>query len=393
MDSRPVTVLHLITTLEVGGAEIMLWKILSFMDKQRFSNHVICLADIGPVGERIVSLGIPVHYLNMQKGRVTLGGLIKLLGLFRSIRPTILQCWLYHADLLGLIFGKISGVKYVYWNIRCSYMGLDNYRPSTRLTRKLCSLLSSFPTAVLSNSNQARIYHQALGYRTKRWKIIPNGFDSSRFRPDNRAKPRLLKELGISTRPSRVGNRKRDGDDLFLIGLVARFDPMKDHATFFKAACLLLSQRNDIHFILAGKGIEWRNKMIFNIIPDKWRRHFHLLGQRDDIENITAALDISSLASCSEGFPNTIGEAMACGVPCVVTDVGDSSYIVGDTGLVVLPQDPVAMAKAWDQILVMSSEDRRDLGMSARDRIISSFSIDRIVRKYEDFYSDSLEEI
>lgn len=368
----------------------MLWKLLSFMDKKVFSNHVICLTDIGPVGERIVSLGIPVYSVNLQSGRITPKGIITLWKLFRSIRPAVLQTWLYHADLLGLIFGKLSSIKHIYWNVRCSYMELDNYRFSTRLTRKLCSLFSSFPDAILTNSKKARVYHQSIGYRAKRWEVVPNGFDITRLRPNGDVKSRIRKELGVPNN-SLKGN-KRSGP-FFLIGLIARYDPMKGHETFIRAACHLLQERIDVHFILAGRDVEWGNRELASQIPAAFHGHFHLLGQISDTQTITAALDIASSASLGEGFSNTVGEAMACGVPCVVTDVGDSSYLVGDTGLVVPPRDPVSMAEAWQQILAMSNEARRDLGISARNRIISKFPIARVVKRYENIYSSPTEEI
>ncbi|MBN1849829.1 MAG: glycosyltransferase [Deltaproteobacteria bacterium] len=390
MDNRPTTVLHLITTLEIGGAEMMLWKLLSFMDKEVLSNHVVCLTNMGPIGERIVSLGISVHFLNMPEGRITVKGMVRLWQLFRSIRPAVLQTWLYHADLLGLIFGKLASVNRIYWNIRCSYMKLDNYRFSTRLTRIICSLLSPLPDAVLTNSKQAMIYHRAVGYKPKRWKVIPNGFDISRFRPDGNAKPRVLKELKLPDTDSNPD--ARTGYPL-LIGLIARYDPMKGHKSFIKAACRLLRDRMDVHFILAGKGVEWENPGLVHHIPMTLRKYFHLLGQRTDIPNITAALDIATSASLGEGFSNTIGEAMACGVPCVVTNVGDSPYIIGDTGLVVPLQDPGAMAEAWAQILALDGKDRLELGVSARERIVLNFSIERIAKEYENIYAGSPERI
>ena len=167
---------------------------------------------------------------------------------------------------------------------------------------------------------------------------------------------------------------------------------MKDHSTFLKAASLLLRERNDVHFVLVGNGVNLENRMMSTQIPNVWKDRFHLLGERDDIEYITAALDIASLASHGEAFPNIICEAMACGVPCVATNVGDTAHIIGETGLMVAPRDPVAMAKAWASMLAMSEEDRRALGQSTRRRVFSLFSIDKVTRQYEELYRGLVED-
>ncbi|MCK4388927.1 MAG: glycosyltransferase [Desulfobacterales bacterium] len=384
-------ILHLITTLNTGGAEMMLLKLLSHTDHHIFTKRVVSLTDVGSVGERILAQGIPVYALNMPNGRLTPSGLAKLWRLFRFIRPTILQTWLYHADLLGLIFGKLAGIRTICWNIRCSYMDLDKYRRSTKWTIKLCSLFSSFPQVVIANSREAVKFHVNLGYKAKRWRVIPNGFDLDKFKPDRQAKQGLLVELGLAYNP-KTENRgeqsgKRNQKRVFLIGFIARYDPMKKHSTFIKAACLLLRERRDVHFILAGRDVKWGNGLLARQIPHIWKDHFHLLGERNDVENITAGLDIASSVSYGEGFPNTIGEAMACGVPCVVTDVGDSARIVSDTGRVVPPKDPDALAKAWKELIDVGEDGRHRLGIAARKRVKDYFELSQIVKQYESLYT------
>ena len=174
--NRPISIFHLIATLDAGGTETMLLRLLSSMDKNRFSNQVISLTDIGPVGKKLVAQGIPVHTLKMPRGAVTIRGLARLWKMLVMQRPMILQTWLYHGDLLGFIFGKLAGIRFILWNIRCSYMNLKEYHPTTGLTIRLCSILSSFPELIVTNSLRARIYHIGLGYNARRWKIIPNGF-------------------------------------------------------------------------------------------------------------------------------------------------------------------------------------------------------------------------
>lgn len=374
---KRLSVIHLITSLDVGGAEVMLLKLLSRMNVDRFENHVICLAEEGPVGQKIAAFGIPVYALNMRNERVKIHSLMGLHRLIRQIQPDILQTWMYHANLLGALVGKWCHSTLLCWNIRCSNIDLNKYGLGTRITVKLCSMLSFLPKVIIANSKDGMRYHKRMGYRTKRWEVIPNGFDFTVYKPDDQAKSKLAHELGLDP-----------GTAPIFIGYIARFDPMKDHTTFLKAAFQLLRQRNDVHFVLAGRKIDWNNRELAERIPRAFITNFHLLGDRDDIEKITAALDIACSVSLGEGFSNVIGEAMACGVPCVVTDVGDSAFIVGDTGLVVPPRDPVALLDAWNRLLHMATEDRRALGLTARRRIASCFSIEKIAGRYESLYCE-----
>ena len=162
---------------------------------------------------------------------------------------------------------------------------------------------------------------------------------------------------------------------------------MKDHPTFFKAASELLQERENVHFILAGNGVKLENRSIAMQIPDIWKDHFHLLGEREDIVKITAAFDIASLASHGEGFPNVICEAMACEVPCVTTDVGDAAFIVNNTGYVVPPRDSRALAGAWKALIDLGEERRRELGLLARKRVMAHFELSKVVKEYEGFYT------
>jgi glycosyltransferase involved in cell wall biosynthesis len=391
MSKRKIGIVHLITTLEVGGTEKMLMKLLSFMDSEKFANEVVSLRDIGPVGREIINMGIPVFALSMPRGRPTVCALVNLLNYLHLKRPAILQTWLYHADFLGLITGKMARVKNICWNIRCSYMDIDKYSIISKWIIRLCSLLSRFPKVVLTNSYEAKKYHMELGYRAKRWKIIPNGFDLDKFKPDELAKSRLISELDLEkyifeSDLKDVGPEE-GRRDIILIGFIARHDPMKDHSTFIRAGCILLKENIDVYFVFAGKGIDVGKKSIVTQIPERFRSHFHLLGERDDMENITAGLDIASSVSLGEGFSNTVGEAMACAVPCVVTDVGDSARIVGDTGRVVPPKDPQALANAWKGLIDIGQEGRHSLGLLARKRIKEHFEISKVVKQYEELYT------
>lgn len=368
-----ITVLHLITELNTGGAEQMLYKVITGMDRSRFRSIVVSMTDQGTVGAKIAKAGFPVFELGMTRGIPNAGGAWRLYRFLKREKPHILQTWLYHADLLGVVIGRMAAVRRIVWSIRCSDMDLGNYRLLTTITLKICARLSAWADAIIVNSEQGKRVHEAMGYKPERMVFIPNGFDAALFHADPGAKARLLSELRLGT-------------GAFLIGQVARFDLMKDHANFLRAASLLKSLKN-VHFVLAGEGIVQSNaELVKHLDPDLHNR-VHLLGPREDIPSITPGFDIATSSSAyGEGFSNSIGEAMACGVPCVVTDVGDSAAIVGDTGMVVPPRDPGALAGAWLSLLEIGDEKRKALGERARNRVLEKYRIERVVRRFEKFY-------
>ena len=371
---KPIKVVHLITELNTGGAEQMLYKLVTRMDPKAFSPLVVSMTDRGPIGERLASQGVPVLELGMRLGRPNPAGLLRLYRLLQKEEPDVLQTWLYHADLLGFIAGKASAVKRIVWGIRCSDMDLRNYRPLTSLTVWFNARLSGLPDAILVNSEKGKQVHEKRGYSTRRMTVIPNGFDIEHFRPDETARQWLLGHLGLPGQAT-------------LIAFVARFDPMKDHATFFRAASALAEREEAVHFILAGDGMLTSNAQVSALIPSGIRAKVHLLGRREDVPKLLAAVDIATSASAyGEGFSNAVGEAMACGLPCVVTDVGDAGWIVGDTGRVVPPGSPERLAEAWKRLLDMDREGRRRLGERARARVTEHFEIGHVVRRFESFY-------
>lgn len=367
--------LHIITDLDTGGAEMMLYKLLSRLDRKKFSCRVISLLPIGPIGEKIQRLGIEVDTLKLTRGIPSPLAFIKVISLIRSWRPDIIQTWLYHADLLGLIAAKIACKGKVIWNIRCSNMDFAHYRRLTAWVVKISAFFSSFPEAVITNSFTAKDYHLALGYSPKHFLVIPNGFELEIFKPDDTNRKKIRQELGISA-------------NNLCVGMVARYDVMKDHSNFLRAAGLVRKDMPDVQFILCGQDVDDKNKQLMDLVHKfGLDKNVYLLGPRVDIPCLLSDLDIyCSSSSFGEGFPNVIGEAMACGLPCVVTDVGDCSRIVGDTGIVVPPRDSQALAKGMLALLSMPEKNRKNLGLKARKRIEEHYSLEKIVKQYEQLY-------
>jgi len=357
----------------------MLYKLLSRIDRTFFKPSIISLTDIGPVGARIVNGGIPVKAMGMRRGMPDPAGLIRLVGSLKTQRPDLVQTWMYHADLIGGLAARVSGGIPVIWNIR--HVDLDSRRnkQTTIWTAKVCAKLSSsLAQKIVTNSATSRRVHAMLGYADKTMVVIPNGFDTDHFKPNPDARKSIRHELGIP-------------QDTILIGFIARFHPQKDHRNFITAASLLAERTKDIRFLLCGDGINWGNPLLCQWIGEAGLQdYFLLLGRRNDIPLVTAALDIATSASAGEGFSNVIGEAMSCGVPSVVTDVGDSALLVGETGIVVPPHDPASLAAAWNEMIVMGTDGRLARGEKARQRVLKLFSLHAIVKQYEDLYQQTV---
>jgi glycosyltransferase involved in cell wall biosynthesis len=368
--------IHIITDLNTGGAENMLFKLVSNMNKTEFSNKVISLTDVGSIGEKIQSIGVPVYALGMKAGVPDPRFLFKLLAVIRKEKPDIVQTWMYHADLMGGIATKVVGKTRIIWGIRQSNLDPMVNKPMTFWTVKACARLSNIvPEKIICCSEASRNVHISYGYNDEKMQVIPNGFNTNAFKPDCNANISVREELGLGM-----------GD--IIIGHVARFNPMKDHANLITAASIVRKKYSNVHFVLCGDGISWDNKELRDsILNTGLEKAFHLLGRRSDIPRLTAAFDIACLTSfCGEGFPNVIGEAMACEVPCVVTDVGDSASIVGDIGFVVPPSDSEKLAEALINMISIDGAQRKQLGIEARQRILDHFQINSIVNQYQDLY-------
>lgn len=338
---------------------------------KKYENRVVSLTTIGPVGETIRDLGVQVQALSMKKGMPDPRGAVKLARIIRRFQPDIIQCWMYHANLLGL---AVSHRRRLVWNIRCTDMDLARYGMVYRWTVRAGALFSSIPDAIVVNSQAGRDFHASLGYSPRKWDVIANGFDTTMYRPDASSGQYIRARFAIP-------------ENAPVIGLVNRYDPMKDHATFFRAASLLSQNNSAVHFVLAGRGvIEGSPEISPHQGTMKKIRNIHLMGHRDDIPRVLNALDIAASSSISEGLPNAIGEAMATGVPCVVTDAGDSALLVGDTGIVVPKRDPEALCAAWQRLLDAGADFRETMGERARKRIMEHYSLQAMIRRYEDLY-------
>lgn len=376
-----IKVVHVITGLEIGGAEISLLKLVSNLSKDKFSNEVVSLTDTGPVANRLQDVGIPVSVLGMRRGRINPVAVLRLARRLRRTRPNLVQTWMYHADLIGGIAAKLAGRCPVIWNVRQSNLDPLHSKKTTAWTAKACAALSGYvPMRIVCCAEAARQVHSDLGYAGERMVVIPNGVELDLFKPDPDARAAMRAELGID-------------DRIFLVGSVARFDPQKDHETFVAAAGLLHKELPHVRFLLCGSGAVPENKRLAQWLQSAGLNdHCFLLGERSDIPRLMPALDIATSSSAyGEGFPNAIGEAMACGVPCVVTDVGDSALLVGDPEWVVPPREPARLAAAWGKLLAIDATGRAQVGQAARKRMEDQFDLLATTRQYEQLYEQVAE--
>jgi glycosyltransferase involved in cell wall biosynthesis len=374
-------IVHVITGLGLGGAETWLARLLGCLPAERFDNRVVSLVDGGELAGAIRAAGVPVTGLGMGRGVPDPRGLWRLARLLRSQRPQVVQTWLYHADLLGLLAARWSGCgAAVSWGLRCAYMDLARYGLGSRLTLRACVALSGWPEAVTANSQAGADHHRALGYRPRRLLVLENGVDGGVFRPDAEVRARLRREWGVF-------------DAAPLVGLVARVDPMKGHAEFCRAAQELLRTHPEAKFLFCGEGTGPGSAELDALIA-----RFGLagsvvrLGRRDDMAQVYTALDVLALPSLGEGFPNAVLEALSCGVPCVCLDVGDARAMCGPGGLVAPAglSGPGAteaaragfLAQALGRLLDLGPAERTELGALGRAHVLRRYGLAPAVERW-----------
>jgi glycosyltransferase involved in cell wall biosynthesis len=367
--AAPLRAMHVITALNVGGAERMLKKLATGYDPADID--IVSMLGPGLTGERLRSLGYQVETLGMRRGVPSLEALANLRRIIRNRKPDALFGWMHHAYLASTLarFG-MKDPPPLLWNIRHSIADISHEPMQTRAILRLCAGLSAIPSAIVYNSNVARRQYTALGFHDAHAHVIPNGFDMDRFRPDPEARARLEAAFG----PMR--------DDL-VVAMIARLHPMKSQETLITAFRIALKQRVRARLLLVGEGMDAPPASIRDLIATLPEGTVTLAGHRTDTESWLPGVDILALSSrWGEAFPNVLGEAMAAGVPCVATDVGDSAIIIGDTGAVAPPGDASAFAEALLRLIRLSQDQRRALGAAARKRVAEHYAIGAVRAQY-----------
>ena len=363
-------ILFLSRSLESGGAERQLAVLASGLSRIGWKVVIASFYYEGDVGSRLEHDGVTIRYLH-KKGRWDVVGFaIRLIKVIREESPDIIHGYLPVPNIIAVLLRPLLPPHKLVWGIRASNMEMDQYDWLSRWSYRLERNLSGFADMIIANSQAGMEVMREKGFAIDKALMIPNGIDTQRFHADSAGRVRVREQFGIAA-----------GDKL--IGLVARLDPMKDHLTFMRAAAYLIKHRKNVRFICVGDGsVSYRQKLLAVSMDLGIADRLVWTAAAEDMAAMYNAFDLATLSSAyGEGFPNVIGEAMACGVPCVVTNVGDSAYIVGDTGTVVPTRNPEALAHAWDTMLDRIEKEGCELGVRARERLCRLFGDDALIKQ------------
>ena len=371
------TVLHVITGLNMGGAELALAQLAG--SARRHGHVVVSLGGEGAVGPRLRAAGIPVHAMGLGRSAALATAIPRLVRILRRERPGAVQSWLAHGNFVATMAHAFARSKVpLLWNIRQSLSDLALEKRSTQMLIRFNARISRKPVFILYNSHLAATQHEMIGYASDRRRIIANGFDLRRFAPSAERRRATRASLGIA-------------DHEIVVGLVGRFHPTKNHAAFFAAASRIAETEPDVRFLFAGPGVTAGNPDLIATIADpRILERCLLLGLRHDLPALNNAMDIACSVSIGESFSNTLGEAMASGVPCVITNSGDSIHILGDGGIVCADSGPQAISDAVCAMIRAGPEHRRQRGEIARARMEARYSLETMVTHYEDLYDEVL---
>lgn len=366
-------VIHIISGLGSGGAEKILFQLVTKNSNPVQQHYVISLSDKGFYGEKLEAAGISVHTLNLKTNPQNFFQLRKLIS---NISPDIIQGWMYHGNVIASLVSLFVGMPKVVWGVHASNFSAKTTSLSTRSFVFFGSFLSWLsPRKIIYVSQAAKQAHEKITYKRSKSLVIANGIDTNIFTPNKDAYTNLRKQLSLHK-------------SCRLIGLIARFHPLKGHQTFVDAAKIFIESGLDAHFLLCGANIDNNNKILMEMINRAGLSpRFHLLGQRENISQITAGLDIANSCSLDESFSLTAAEAMSCEVPTVVTANAGAMSVVGDKGHIVPIGDARNMASEWKKVLETPDEELKKKNRAARKSIKDQFSIETMLINYQELYN------
>jgi glycosyltransferase involved in cell wall biosynthesis len=318
----------------------------------------------GPYERLVAETGIRLVCLDKGRLHRSIGFFRRAVRLVRETRPDVIHGYMDTGNIVASALKPFAPRSTIAWGVRASNVDLSQYALSSRILFQLTRVASRSADVIICNSHAGAAHMARAGYPQNRLVVIPNGIDTTRFAPDPRGAAELRRSWGVAP-------------DERLIGLVARLDPMKDHGTFLAAAQILARRRPDVRFVCIGDGPEpYKSRVLSGLAHGGLGDRLQFRGFTPEMPAAYSAMDVvTSSSAFGEGFSNVIAEAMACGTPCVVTDVGDSRLIVGDTGSVVPVKDPEAMANAWETLL---SQANRSRSAECRQRVVDRFSVENL---------------
>lgn len=359
------SIMFLTRALDVGGAQRQLVELAAGLHRRGWSITVVTFYGGGALEGQLRQTGVSIHCLEKHGRWDVLRFTLRLVRFIRCQQPSLVHGYLNLPNVLLVLLHPWFRRTPVVWGVAASNMDLRYYDWLARVEFRLGVLFSRFCQLIICNSAAGRAYHIQRGYPCDRMVVIPNGIDIEQFRPNKRARDDLRTEWGIKP-------------DEKLIGVVGRLDPMKDHATFLRAAAQVAATRADARFVCIGNGPSaYRDQLAYLSRSLELDRRLIWAGERGDMWRVYNALDLAVSSSISEGLPNVIAEAMATGLPCVVTDVGDSAALVGDLGWVCSPNDSRALSQAMMRALNSLPCDRSAI----RRRICAHYSSAALVER------------
>ena len=369
-------VLHIITGLKKGGAETLLCNLCEY-DKE-FNHTIISLSDTPDLEASFIKLNIPVFSLNFPDGKIKISGVLKLYRLIKKINPDVVQTWMIHADMIGGIVARLAGVNNIFWSVHYTNLVKGKSKRLTILLSKINAFLSYFiPKKIIYCAEKSREVQESLGFKKTKGVVVQNGYDVECFNQNTSLGSKFRNELNIHP-------------EAFVIGHVGSYHPLKDQANLVQALTLLDQRGFKFYAVFAGANLDNNNNGLVSLIKHKGlSNHVHLLGKRNDIPSIMNGIDLFILSSESEAFPNVLNEAMACGTPCVSTDVGDASIILGDTGWIVPSKDSESLYSSVIKAAQEKESSHRSWSQrsaSCRQRIVQKFSLENMVKKYKEVW-------
>lgn len=370
-------ILHIITGLSTGGAETMLYKLVKESNNRPEEHVVVSMMDEGTRGDGI-KLYATLYCLNLKQGRFSFKAFWNLIKIIKKEQPDIIQGWMYHANLIASL-ANVFCRKVLFWNVRQSLTNLDNEKTLTKIVINLSKIISRYsPNRIVYNSYTSLNQHKAIGFESDKSFVLVNGFDLTIFSAaSENDKLQVREKLGIP-----------HGSLVF--GHVARFHPMKNHIGFVEAISSLMEIYPHIYVVMVGLGVNKENHELMRVINEKANHdRFILEGERNDLHKIFHSFDfLVSPSLWGEAFPNVIGEAMACGIPCVVSDVGDSAQIVGETGFIFNPNDPLLLRNSLNDAISLDSVQYANRSEAVRLRVEALYSISSVYSQYIAAYKD-----
>lgn len=367
--TRKPVILFLVRSLERGGAERQLVTLASGLARSGWVVSVACFYSGGPLQRELDYAGISVFDLGKCGRWDLLGFFSRLARVIKAQRPDVVHGYLPGANLAALLLRLVYPRMKTAWGMRASSTESVSYGWLTHLSLWLECRLAGLVDLIIVNSEAGMQYRVARGCPRRNMRVIPNGIDVERFRFDAAGRRRLRDEWQIS-------------EGAILVGLVARLDPVKDHATFLEAAAILALSSNRWRFVCVGSGpAEYALSLHAKARALGLAQRLIWVTARDDMAAVYSALDIAACSSIGEGFPNVVGEAMACGRPCAVTDVGDSAEIVGELGVVIPSRDPSALASALERLQARLEMEGGCLRAAAQRRIRTHFGVAALIQR------------